>query len=58
VRCSESKFDRYVTNIATPAAMTEAIASECPFIAHKSRMSFRSSARSLEGIVTIGVLAR
>ena len=58
MRCSESKFDRYVTNIATPAAMTEAIASDCPFIAHRSRMSFRSSARSLAGIVTIGAPAR
>jgi hypothetical protein len=39
-------------------AMTEAIASDCPFIAHRSRMSFRSNARSLAGIVTIGAPAQ
>ena len=47
-----------MTNIATPAAITEAIASDCPFIAHRSRISFRSSARSRAGIVTIGAPAR
>lgn len=53
MRWSESKFDRYITNIATPAASTDAMASDCPFIAHRSRISFRSSAHSAASLVTI-----
>ena len=45
-RRSESKFARYITYIATPAATTMAIASAWPFIARRSRSSFRFSAET------------
>ena len=52
VRRSESKFDRYMTNIATPAATTIAIASAWPFICHRSRSSLRLSAVSDHRVTT------
>ena len=45
-RSESNVLDRYITNIATPAAITSAMASAWPFMRHRSRSSLRSSARS------------
>jgi hypothetical protein len=42
-----------VTYIVTPAPMTTAIATAWPFIAHKSRNSFRSRMDTQDGMLTI-----